>query len=120
MLNPDYYQNYGIQVGMKLFNKLWWRFMPGTTIKVKWPVGPVTITENDPRWPPKNRTSVEVVIESADPNDHYRGYLEKYVGRQGWDWDWTLNDEDIFKDVLTIKFRRGKAMFASSVGLMWS
>ena len=39
--------------------------MPSVTINVKWPVDEV----------------------SADPNDHYRPWLQEHVGRQGWDWN---------------------------------
>jgi hypothetical protein len=92
-------------------NKLWWMFMPGTKIKVKWPVG----------W----TDSVEaggggtIQIESADPNDHYRPELENLVGKQGLNWDWTLMDDDISTNKLTIKFRRGKEHLASYFALKW-
>lgn len=104
---------------MKLINKLWWRLMPGTTIKVRWPVGPITITESDPRWDWTVGPS-QYVVESADPNDHYRMDMEKNVGKQGWDWDWTMMDDDINKNVLTIKFRRGKELWASYFVLKWT
>jgi len=72
--------------------------MPGVTFKVKWPVG----------------------VHSADPNEHYRPELESLVGRQGWDWDWMLTDNDLSENRLTIKIRRGKERWAGWLSLKWS
>jgi hypothetical protein len=94
-------------------------FMPGTMIKVKWPVGDVVITEDDPRWDWTIGPS-KYIVESADPNDHYRPYMEQNVGRQGWDWDWSMLDNDVVQNTLTIKFRKGKEHLATLVALRWS
>lgn len=83
--------------GTTFLNKLWWRWMPGVTIKVQWP--------SDKR--------------SADPNDHYREELEKLVGWQGWDWNWGLMDNDVTNNTLTIKIRRGKTKHVSYFLLKW-
>jgi hypothetical protein len=104
---------------MGIVNKLWWRFMPGTSIKVPWPVGDILITEDDPRWDWTVGPS-KYTVHSADPNDHYRLEIESKVGRQGWDWDWTLTDNDINNNTLTIKFRRGKEHLAPYFALRWS
>lgn len=77
--------------------------MPGTTIKVKWPVGEVRIKQE--------QSGIWDYVRSADPNDHYRPWLEKYVGKQGWDWNWKLDPHGF--DSLIIKFRRGKEKYAS-------
>ena len=119
MFSPYYYHSHGIKVAMGIVNKLWWLFMPGTTIKVSWPVGEILITEDDPRWdwtigPSKYK------IHSADPNDHYRLEIENKVGRQGWDWDWTLTDNDINDNKITIKFRRGKEHLATYFSMKWN
>lgn len=84
---------------------LWWRFMPGEFVHVKWPSG----------WTKQDQLGNQV--RSTDPNDHYRPYLEENVGRQGWDWDWRLDDGSI--NGLTIKIRRDKRKYASIIGLMW-
>lgn len=64
------------------------------------------------RWPMDHR--------SADPNDHYRPWLEDHVGRQGWDWNWDIKADDIVRNRLTIKFRKGKESRAVEAALMWS
>lgn len=77
---------------------LWWRYMPGVQIKVKWPTAsPI-----------------------ADPNYHYRDWLEKHVGRQGWDWNWEMTTDDVFNNTLTVKFRKGRERQAVIAGLMWT
>lgn len=112
MFTPYYWQNHRIKVSLKWVNKLWWRFMPGKTIRVKWPHG---WTEPIPA-----AGGGTIQLQSADPNDHYRPALEKHVGKQGWDWDWMITDNDIRSDSLTIKFRKGKEKWASYFGLKWS
>jgi hypothetical protein len=76
-----------------LFKSLWWALIPGTVISVKWPRG----------WTDIDHLGNQ--FNSSDPNDHYRPWLEKNVGRQGWDWDW---DWKVGNDCLAIKFRKGK------------
>jgi hypothetical protein len=85
-----------IQITSK-FNNLWWKFIPGKKIKVRWPVDE----------------------SSADPNYHYRPLLEELVGDQGWDWDWRLEDNDLNENTLTIKFRRGKIEDALYFYMLW-
>lgn len=72
--------------------------MPGTKIKVRWPVLDLT----------------------SDPNNSYRPWLEENVGRQHIDWDWTLEDDDLQRNLLTVKFRYGKARYATIAALRWS
>ncbi len=55
---------------LNVFNILWWKYMPGTIITVKWPNGPMIQEHMD-----QYKTDEELL--SADPNDHYRPYLEK-------------------------------------------
>ena len=86
---------------------LFWKYGKGPTVTVKWPVGP--IEEADP---------VDGTI-SADPNDHYRPYLEKNVGRQNRDWVWGLRDNNAAENRLTIKFRKSKAKWATAAFLLW-
>jgi hypothetical protein len=118
MFSPYYYHNYKVKVGMSFLNKLWWKLMPSTTIKVAWPNGTI-IGDSDPRH--YDRTGAAyLTYESADPNDHYRPYMETNVGRQGWDWDWTMMDNDVSKNTLTIKFRKGKEHWATMIALRWS
>ena len=87
---------------------LFWKYGKGPTVTVKWPVGP--IEEADP---------VDGTI-SADPNDHYRPYLEKNVGRQNRDWVWGLRDNNAAENRLTIKFRKSKAKWATAAFLLWA
>lgn len=106
---------------LKIWEKLWWRFVPGVVINVKWPRGEIVAGPgpNDPRWRDWGGAAY-VRFESADPNDHYRPWLEKNVGRQGWDWNWGLAGDDIAKGHLTIKIRQSKSEYATMAGLMWS
>ncbi len=105
-------------VTLNIMEQLWWRFMPGVVINVKWPKGPLVVDHNDPRWVDLGG-AVCVEIDSADPNDHYRPFLEKYVGRQGWDWNWGMADRDATDNRLTIKIRRKHEKYASLLSIMW-
>jgi hypothetical protein len=98
--------------GMNLREKLWWRFVPGVIINVAWPRGWVVLLEN--------ADGSRVATESADPNDHYRPWLEKHVGRQKWDWDWGMADRDATDNRLTIKIRRKHEECAIIAKMMWS
>lgn len=82
----------------ELCRQLWWMFVPGVLIKARWPRDDV----------------------SADPNYHYRPWLEEHVGRQGWDWDFDLLGHDVSTNRVSIKFRwphKQKAMWAA---LQWT
>lgn len=105
--------------GLNMFEQLWWRFMPGTIIKVKWPTGLAVIDESMPQWDWTIGPS-RYLVESADPNDHYRPYLEKNVGRQGWDWNWGWADNDVAENMLTIKIRQKYSDHAIMLALRWS
>jgi hypothetical protein len=98
--------------GLNLREKLWWRFMPGVVINVRWPKGWVTLYE-DP-------DGSCVSTESADPNDHYRPWMEANVGRQKWDWDWGMANNDVSDNRLTIKIRQKHSECAILAKLMWS
>lgn len=98
---------------------LWWKLVPGTTVTVKWPVGWAVLHDDG--------QGGQVSTESADPNDHYRPWLEKYVGRQGWDWQWRMGSfvADNGKgtrgvDSLKIKFRKGKSKYATIAAMRWA
>jgi len=99
-------------LNMGWWDRLWWRCMPGVTIKVRWPRGWVVLDESE--------DGSRVSADSADPNDHYRPWLEANVGRQGWDWNWQLQDSDIIEDQLTIKFRRKYEKYATIAVLRWA
>jgi hypothetical protein len=103
----------------KIWATLWWKFASGPTIEVKWPNGWVVLHEN--------ADGTRVCADSADPNDHYRPWLEENVGKQGRDWDWrpgsvvTCNGSGtVGVDTVAIKFRKGKASFASMAALKWN
>lgn len=80
----------------KIWGDFWWKYVPGEKVRVRWPTP-------DP----------------ADPNFHYRGWLERHVGRQRIDWDWNLEDYDMSENKMTIKFRLGKTDSAVIVKMMW-
>ena len=105
--------------GLNIIHQLWWRFMPGVIINVKWPVGNITVDESDPRWD-WSLGSTKQEGFSADPNDHYRPWMEKNIGKQGWDWNWGMADRDATENRLTIKIRRKYQDYAIIAKLMWS
>jgi len=107
-----------IPSGLKFRDKLWWRFMPGTVIKVAWPTGTI-IGVSDPRY--YDRTgSAYIPYSSADPNDHYRPWLEENVGKQSWDWNWGFTGNDVTENKLTIKIRKGREKYATLATILWS
>jgi hypothetical protein len=101
-----------IPYGLNLWQKLWWRFMPGVVINVKWPKGWVVLHE-DP-------DGSKVSADSADPNDHYRPWMEQHVGRQGWDWNWGMANNDVAANRLTIKIRQKHANYATIAAIKWT
>jgi hypothetical protein len=105
--------------GLNIKDKLWWRFMPGVVINVAWPSGEIIVDHSDPRWFDCGG-AVWVKFDSADPNDHYRPWLEQYVGKQGWDWNWGMAGEDAAENRLTIKIRQKYAHHATIALLRWA
>ena len=98
---------------LNIKEKLWWRFMPGAVINVAWPNGAIVKEfidqyKTDEQW------------LSADPNDHYRPWLEEHVGKQGWDWNWGVGGTDVSANRLTIKIRRKHEKYATIAALRWS
>ena len=76
--------------------------MPGVVINVRWPTGMIN------------------GIDNTGPYDHYRHWMEQHVGRQGWDWNWGLANNDASENRLTIKFRHGHQESAVIAKMMWS
>lgn len=85
------------------------------TIEVKWPIlSYIEVGINSrhyngliseyPQW-----------VWTADPDDHYRSWLETNVGRQYYDWDW-----EVEFDKIKITFRKGKEPWATQAALMWN
>jgi hypothetical protein len=107
-----------IHARLGFIDALWWKFMPGVVISVKWPFGIVTIDDSHPRWDWSLGSTYQEGF-SSDPNDHYRPWLEKHVGRQGWDWNWQIGSWSDPNN-LKIKFRRKKADHAIIAALLWA
>lgn len=113
----DMRKHQGIE--MSLFESLWWRFMPGVTITVRWPRGQVQVGPGHREgW--SGTGEYFEYVESSDPNDHYRPWLEQHVGRQGWDWNWRLFGNNVAEDCQTIKIRRPKTHWCSIIALQWN
>ena len=106
--------------GLNIWQKLWWRFVPGEVINVRWPTGNIVVDHNDPRWRDWGGAVWVDLGFSADPNDHYRHEIEKHCGRQGWNWNWGMANDDVAANRLTIKFRRKHAQWASYFALKWA
>jgi len=109
-----------IPYGLNLWQKLWWRFMPGEVINVRWSTGNIVVDHNDHRWCDWGGAVWVDLGFSADPNDHYRPEMEKYCGRQGWDWNWGIADNDVAANRLTIKIRRKYANYAILLAIKWA
>ena len=110
-----------IPMGLNILQKLWWRFVPGVVINVRWPSGVIVAGPGpeDPRWHDWGGAAY-ITFESADPNDHYRPWMEQHVGRQGWDWNWGMADRDATDNRLTIKIRQRHARYATIAAMRWS
>jgi len=110
-----------IPMGLNIIQKLWWRFVPGAVINVSWPSGVIVAGPGpeDPRWHDWGGAAY-ITFESADPNDHYRPWMEQHVGRQGWDWNWGMADRDATDNRLTIKVRQKYARYATIAAIQWS
>lgn len=112
--------NQYIPCGLNVKDKLWWRFMPGVVINVTWPKGEIVVDHNDPRWRDMGGAVWVNLGFSADPNEHYRPWLEEHVGKQGWDWNWGMGGEDAAENRLTIKIRQKYSKYATIAALNWS
>ena len=114
-------QNHWLPCGLNIKDKLWWRFVPGVVINVRWPTGVIVAGPGpeDPRWHDWGGAAY-ITFESADPNDHYRPWMEQHVGRQGWDWNWGMADRDATDNRLTIKIRQKYAKYATIAAIQWS
>ena len=110
-----------IPMGLNIIQKLWWRFVPGVVINVRWPSGVIVAGPGpeDSRWHDWGGAAY-ITFESADPNDHYRPWMEQHVGKQGWDWNWGMADRDATDNRLTIKIRQRHAKYATLVAIKWS
>lgn len=60
---------------------LLWALMPSNVVTVAWPQG----------WTETDHLGNQFL--SSDPNDHWRPWLEKNVGRQYWSWDWRISTD---------------------------
>jgi hypothetical protein len=116
-IKGKHYNDY-MPCGLNIMERLWWWFVPGVIVKVKWPKGMITVDHNDPRWFDCGG-AVWVTYESADPNDHYRPWLDKNIGKQKYDWDWGFVGNDVSENCLTIKIRQSKAEYATMMVMMW-
>ena len=105
--------------GLNIKEQLWWRFMPGVVINVKWPKGQIKVGPSHKLgW--NGIADYYEYTESADPNDHYRPWMEEHVGRQGWDWNWGMANDDVTENRLTIKIRQKHAEYATIAAMRWS
>jgi len=108
MARAEIHKRFGI------VHALWWRFVPGETITVTWPTGWAVLNDDT--------QGGTTQVLSSDPNDHFRPWLEKNVGKQGWDWNWRISqvgDGTSNMGCLDIKFRKSKAKWASLFLLKW-
>lgn len=99
--------------------------MPGVEIEIPWPVGKIVVEDGQPGWD-WSLGATRQEIYSADPNEHYRPWMERNVGRQGWDWNWKIGTIAADNgtgtrghDTLTIKLRRKHAALASFLAIKW-
>lgn len=114
----EFRDGYYLPCGLNIVDKLWWKFMPGVVINVPWPTGEVVVGPNSRNWSGMGPMYEEVF--SSDPNDHYRPWMEKHVGKQGWDWNWGMANNDAAENRLTIKIRQKHAKYATMASLLWN
>ena len=107
-------------MGLNILQKLWWRFVPGVVVNVRWPAGNIVVDHNHPLWQDIGGAVWVDLGFSADPNDHYRPWMEQHIGKQGWDWNWGMADRDASENRLTIKIRQRHAKYATIAALKWS
>ena len=112
-------QNHWLPCGLNIKEKLWWRFMPGVVVNVAWPKGQIKVGPIH-RYGYAGYGPEFEYVDSADPNDHYRPWMEQHVGCQGWDWNWGMADRDTTENRLTIKIRQRHAKYATLAAIKWS
>lgn len=91
---------------LELWSQFWWKYIPGQTVEVKWPRGYYPLDDID-----------NVDCETTDPNTAYRWYLEKHIGKQGWDWDWRIGSYQ--NDSLLIRVRTKHVDKLSLIVIKW-
>lgn len=94
---------------MPLIHRLWWKLVPGTTIRVKW-------------YPTEGQEIVDpqtFYAMKANCAIYYKPELIVKVGRQGIHWDWCITEQDIAEEKLSIKFFLKKKSWASYFALKW-
>lgn len=103
-----------------LLKFFWWQWVPKVETVLPWPSGWVVLDEH--------ADGSKVSTDSADPNDHYRPWLESNVGRQYWDWDWEPvlgpvqgNQRGSWqtKDGVRLFVRQDKGKYATIATLKW-
>lgn len=94
---------------LNIWDNIWWKFVPGVIITVKWPI--------DQQVQFEMGDGSTVTSTNSDPNDHYRPNLENMCGKQGRDWDWRIGS--IMDNTLEIKLRKKHAGAASYFALLW-
>ncbi len=99
---------------------IFWNLLPTVEFKVRWPVGNIVVNDQDPRWVDLGGAVWVDLGISADPNDHYRPWLEKHIGKQGWAWDWNMIENDVAANQLTLKVRQDKAEYAIIAVMRWA
>lgn len=104
----------------KFLELLWWEYMPGVKVKLHWPNGDIIVDHNDPRWVDMGGAVWVNLGFSADPNEHYRPWIEQHIGRQGWHWNWRMEDNDVAKNQLTLKVCKSRSKYATMAAIKWS
>lgn len=98
-------------------HKKWWARRIGISVSVPWPTGMVEVGPASIEWNGLINEPRQIVF-SADPNDHYRPWLEQHVGKQGRDWQWVYTLMPM--DTIIIEFARGHEEWAVQASLMWN
>lgn len=98
---------------------IFWYLVPTVEFRLKWPVGTITVDHNHPKWDWTLGATLQEGF-SADPNDHYRPWLEQNIGKQAWDWDWKMAGNDAADNMLTLRVRQDKAKYATIAALQWA
>lgn len=95
----------------------YYKFKYPIRIVVVWPTGEVTVGPSSRNHDGVSGGTWYQLVESSDPNDHYRPELEKNVGRQGIDWKWDISKYNY--DKIEIMFKKRYEKMAVYYQLKW-
>lgn len=91
-----------------IVDKLKWKMFAGPSILLRYPEHKeFTVDHSLPYWIDLGG-AVNIKISSSSPDIHYRPYLEKHVGKEGFDWVWRIYDKNPNDTMIELKLHKRK------------